>query len=375
MFCYSPWSNIDFSPTGAITPCCKFQIKHYDKIHNIKTDSITTYANSDFLKQIKTEFSNDQWPIGCERCQIEEQNGIESKRQLDYTRWKDQYQIYQLTENNFITASIAFGNTCNLKCITCGPTSSSKWQNEAKDIYNITIKHHKFFKEEFVTDFVNNAPGIIHIDIPGGEPFLSGVPEQKALLNYYVLSGQASNITLHYTTNATVFPDDEWWDLWTHFKEIDMQLSIDGVGNRYEYIRFPASWIEVNCHIDNYIKKSNLNNFRLSVSHTVSAYNIYYLDEFFTWCNNKGLPRPWLGRVHSPAHMRPGVWPDQIKDKITNHLENSKHLDVKTWIKLLKNTNDSDYFDLFKSKLHEHDDYRKLDFSIVFPELAEFVAK
>jgi hypothetical protein len=73
--------------------------------------------------------------------------------------------------------------------------------------------------------------------------------------------------------------------------------------------------------------------------------------------------------------MRPGVWPDQIKDKITNHLENSKHLDVKTWIKLLKNTNDSDYFDLFKSKLHEHDDYRKLDFSIVFPELAEFVAK
>ena len=375
MFCYSPWTNIDFSPTGAITPCCKFQVKYYDKMYNIKSDSITEYANSNFLKQIKTEFTNGQWPIGCERCQIEEQNGIESKRQLDHTRWKDHYQHYQLTENNFITASIAFGNTCNLKCITCGPASSSKWHNEAKEIYNITIKHHKFFKEQFVTDFVNNAPDIVHIDIPGGEPFLSGVPEQKALLNYYISSGQASNITLHYTTNATVFPDDEWWDLWTHFKEIDMQLSIDGVGRRYEYIRFPANWVEVNCHIDNYIKKLNLDNFRLSVSHTVSAYNIYYLDEFFTWCNNKGLPRPWLGRVHSPAHMRPSVWPDQVKDKIITHLEDSKHPDINTWIELLKNTNDSDYFDLFKSKLHEHDTYRKLDFSIAFPELAEFVAK
>ena len=373
MFCYSPWSNIDFSPTGVITPCCKFQTKYYNKIHNINQDSIANYATSDFLKQVKTEFTNGKWPVGCERCQIEEQNGIESKRQLDNIRWKDHYQNYKLTENNFITASIAFGNTCNLKCITCGPGSSSKWYNEAKDIYNITVKHHKFFKEDFATDFVNNAPDIIHIDIPGGEPFLSGVLEQKALLNYYILSGQAQNITLHYTTNATVFPDKEWWELWKHFKEIDMQLSIDGVGERYEYIRFPANWVDVNKHIDNYIKKLDLTNFRLSVSHTVSAYNIYYLDEFFTWCNDKGLPNPWLGRVHSPAHMRPSVWPIEVKNKIVTNLKNSKHPDVLNWTNLMENSDDAEYFELFKTKLHEHDAYRKLNFSITFPELAEFV--
>ena len=373
MFCYSPWTNIDFSPAGGITPCCKFQPKHYNKIHNINQDSISTYASSDFLKQVKTEFTNGKWPVGCERCKIEEENGIESKRQLDYARWKDQYQLYQLTDNNFITASIAFGNTCNLKCITCGPASSSKWYNEAKDIYNITVKHHKFFKEDFAADFVNNTPNIIHIDIPGGEPFLSGVPEQKELLSYYISSGQAQHITLHYTTNATVFPDDEWWNLWTHFKEIDMQLSIDGIGARYEYIRFPADWNKVSCYIDQYIEKLTLSNFRLSVSHTVSAYNIYYLDEFFTWCNDTGLPRPWLGRVHSPAHMRPSVWPKEVKNKIVTNLKNSKHPDVINWIRLIENSDDAEYFELFKTKLHEHDAYRKLNFSITFPELAEFV--
>jgi len=373
MFCYSPWTNIDFSPTGAITPCCKFQAKNYDKIHNIKSDSITAYANSDFLKQIKTEFINGQWPVGCERCKIEEQYGIESKRQLDYTRWNDQYQIYQLTSNNFITARIAFGNTCNLKCITCGPSSSSKWHNEAKDIYNITIKHHKFFKQEFAGDFVNNAPNIIHIDISGGEPFLSGVPEQKELLKYYIASGQAGNITLHYTTNATVFPDNNWWELWAHFKEIDMQLSIDGVGKRYEYIRFPANWVDVNKHIDNYIEKLNLTNFRLSVSHTVSAYNIYYLDEFWIWCIRKGLPKPWLGRVHSPVHMRPTVWPSKVRNKIVANLKNSRHPDVTNWTELMENSDDAEYFELFKTKLHDHDAHRKLNFSITFPELAEFV--
>jgi organic radical activating enzyme len=269
---------------------------------------------------------------------------------------------------------VRFNNTCNLKCITCGPAASSKWQNEAKNIYNITIKHHKFFKEEFVTDFVNNAPGIIHIDIAGGEPFLSGVSEQKQLLQHYIDSGKADEISLHYTTNVTVFPDSEWWELWQHFKEIDMQLSIDGIGARYEYIRFPADWSQVQTNVDLYKhKQSQLPNVKLSVSHTVSAYNIYYLDEFFSWCYNQQLPRPWLGRVHKPVHMKPTVWPSTVRTIIAEHLNTSSWVDVKNWAGLVGNTDDSEYFDLFKEKLQQHDQYRNLDFKSTFPELAPYL--
>jgi hypothetical protein len=368
-FCYSPWSNIDFSPTGAISPCCKFQTEHYQEKYNIQHNNIQDYTCSEFLKHVKDEFVAGTWPAGCTRCRIEEENNIPSKRQLDFERWQHQYQSYSLENSNFITSSIAFGNTCNLKCITCSPYASSKWSSEYRSIYGVTIEHNKFYKENFVDDFVAVAPNLIHVDIPGGEPFLSGVPEQKKLLNYYIESGAAHNITLHYTTNATVFPDAKWWDLWQHFREIDMQLSIDGVGKRYEYIRYPANWAEVNQNIDQYLAKQSNTNFKISVSHTVSSYNVYYLDEFFTWCYNKQLPTPWLGRVHTPAHMRPSVWPEVIKNKIIDKLNQSQWEQVKIWAGLLSNTNDEEHFETFWQLLQKHDDYRRLKFSDTFPEL------
>jgi radical SAM protein with 4Fe4S-binding SPASM domain len=370
-FCYAPWTNVDISPQGNINPCCKFQDKNN---FNIQTNTVSDYTSSEAVKNIKQQFLNDQWPKGCDRCRIEEENGIESKRILDYTRWKEHYSQVNLDTSNFITAGIAFGNTCNLTCITCGPDSSSRWQQEYRTVYGINKPPYHFYKKDFIQDFINHAPNVIHLDIGGGEPFLSGVSEQKQLLKHYIQNGKAKYISIHYTTNTSIYPDDEWWVLWQHFKEIDMQLSIDGVGKRHEYIRYPANWNTVLQNIEQYLKKEQLlDNFRLSVSHTVSAYNIYYLDEFVSWCYNIGLPRPWMGRVHTPAFMRPSVWPEIARSKIINKLNSSLDPDVKQWAMLLSNTDDSNLFNEFKEKMKLHDNYRALSFSNTFPELAAYI--
>lgn len=371
-FCYSPWSNIDISPQGNLAPCCKFQMSKYDESFNVQTQTLSEYYGSAFLAEIKQEFTQEQWPRGCERCRIEEENNIASKRQLDYERWQQHYQQYDLDSGKCITASIAFGNTCNLKCITCGPYSSSKWQQEHQHIHNINIGHVKFYRSDFVEKFIEQAPGVIHLDIPGGEPFLSGVQEQKLLLNHYITTGQAEHISLHYTTNATLFPDQEWWDIWKHFKNVDIQLSIDGIGDRYEYIRYPAKWSVVVENTEKYIDK-NQDNIQLSVSHTVSAYNIYYLEEFFIWCNDIGLPKPWLGRVHHPQYMRPGVWSEDAKNFIKNKILQSTIPDIHPWANLITNHSDSEHFDLFCQRLKQHDNYRGIDFGTVFPELKNYI--
>ena len=371
-FCYSPWTNIDISPQGTMLPCCKCQPSTDQITYNIQTHTLKEYSRSAFLTQIRQEFQQDQWPSGCVRCKTEEQNNIKSKRQLDHHRWHEHYAQYQLDSDQWLTASIAFGNTCNLKCITCGSHSSSRWHDEYLEIYGKNFQPVKFYRDDFVDDFVAQAPGIIHLDIPGGEPFLSGIAEQKKLLNHYVESGQAHDISLHYTTNATVFPDSEWWQLWSHFREIDMQLSIDGVAARYEYIRYPASWEDTEYAVHRYIQQEkSIPNLRLSVSHTVSAYNIFYLDEFFSWCRNQGLPTPWLGRVHNPSHMRPTVWPD--KEHIVKKLQLSQFDDVKTWAHMIADTTDSELFEEFCKKLHQHDQYRGVDFRTIFPEMAPYI--
>jgi organic radical activating enzyme len=366
-FCYSPWTNLDISPQGDIMPCCKYVPDVTDDQFNLQTHSLSEYSNSAFLLEIKQKFEQNQWPDGCVRCRIEEQNNIKSKRQLDYDRWHEHFATYDLGSEQWLTASIAFGNTCNLKCITCGSHSSSRWREEYTEVYKKDFQHVKFYRTDFVETLTEQSQGIIHLDIPGGEPFLSGVQEQQKLLKYYIQTGQAANISLHYMTNTTIFPNDTWWELWRHFREIDMQLSIDGIQSRYEYIRFPASWDNTESNVLKYVQ-TQIPNFRLSVGHTVSAYNIFYLDEFFSWCSQIGLPRPWLGRVHDPKHMRPGVWPN--RQQIIDHLLTSKYLDVQDWARLIGNTDDSAEFEEFCKKLHQHDQYRGLNFATTFPEMA-----
>ena len=369
--CLVPWTSIDIRPSGTIAPCCKYRETAEEKL-NITEVSIEDYTNSPFLKKIKNIMLDNQWPAGCFRCKQEEESGIKSKRILDYERWTTEFDNYT-EDKGYIVASIAFGNTCNLKCITCHSGDSSLWRQEYIDVYGVDNVGVKKLSSD-ASEIYDAMPNIIHIDIPGGEPFLSEIKKQKRLLQRYVDTGQSKDIALHYTTNAQIFPNEEWWTLWQNFKEIDMQLSIDGVDARYEYIRFPADKHKLQQNVEGYLSKAQTNsNVRLSISHTVSAYNVYYLTEFFDWCEKVGLPKPWCGVVNTPKHMRPQVYPQAIKNKIIQHLRSSRHEDIHTWANYLTNNDSSEYFEEFLRLRDVHDLYRNLNFANTFPEVTELL--
>lgn len=373
-FCFAPWSNLEILPSGEILPCCKFQNSNYSEQFNIKQHTIDDYRQSSMLKKIKNEFQQGEWPTGCERCRIEEENRIESKRQLDYKRWQHHYDDYDLDSGVLLTVSLALGNTCNLKCITCNPHASSKWAKEYKDLYNIEIESISDVRQDVISNLTTIAPKLVHIDMHGGEPLLSGITQHQELLDYYINRGQSQNISIHYTTNATLFPDDEWLQRWKHFAEVDLQLSIDGIERRFEYIRYPASWDAVAKNIDRYLELQHCqSNIRLSVAHTVSAYNIFYIEEFVQWCNQIGLPKPWMGKLHRPDYLRPTVWPTTAKEVIVNKLQSSIIEEVRPWANLMKTTDDSVLFDQFRRFAYQHDQYRNLNFKNVFPEVAHYI--
>ena len=368
--CLIPWTNIDIGPRGHIVPCCKFEDDNEQ--FNITTHSIDEYTRSDFLNEIKDNMLQGTWPEGCIRCKTEELNGIQSKRQLDSQRWQQEFENYT-PDQGYITASIGFGNTCNLKCITCNPTSSSRWRKEYLDLHGIDKPPVETINAG-VNDIYSSMPNLIHFDVIGGEPLISEPEKQQELLLRYVLSGQSRNMTLHYTTNAQQFPGEVWWDLWRNFKEIDMQLSIDGVGSRYEYIRHPASSEVLEQNVKLWKQTcAEQNNLKLSISHTLSAYNIYYLDEFFAWCDLYQLPRPWIGRVNTPRYMRVEVFPHPIKQNIIEHLRTSKYEDVHTWANFLAANDSSEHWQEFLQRRDWHDIYRNTDFATTFPELARII--
>jgi sulfatase maturation enzyme AslB (radical SAM superfamily) len=208
----------------------------------------------------------------------------------------------------------------------------------------------------------------------GGEPLLSNIEQHQTLLDHYIQTGQSKHISIHYTTNATIFPDPDWIKRWSHFAEIDLQLSIDGVGQQFEYLRYPANWDEVTSNVDRYIElEHHTSNIRLSVAHAVSAFNIFYLEEFVQWTQQKGLPNPWMGKVHTPMHLRPSVWPKSVKSVIVKKLQSSIIDDVRAWANLMQNSDDSNLFTQFQQYVHQHDQYRNTDFSKTFPELAPYI--
>lgn len=373
IFCHAPWTNLEILPNGDILPCCKFQNTNYDKF-NIRHHSIEQFRNSEFLTEIKTQFEQNQWPQGCNRCQLEENIGVKSKRILDNERWHNYYRDYNLYSNEILTVSMALGNTCNLKCIMCNPYASSLWAREYQDVYGITVENLNRIRKDVAADIAKFAPNLIHIDFHGGEPFLSNIDDHLCILDHYISSNQAPHISIHYSTNGTLFPDQQFWQRLVKFKNVDIQLSIDGVGDRYEYIRFPAKWLALEQNVQRYQQQQQLmSNLQLSVAHTLSAFNVYYLEEFYQWCSQTGLPEPWIGRLHRPEHLRPTVWTEPARQIIVDKLKSSCTVDLQPWIDLFNTCDDSQHFEQFTQFVQTHDAYRNLNFCDTFTELKSFI--
>ena len=257
-YCHNAFTGLDISPAGTIKPCCKFLDREIPKF-DIK-DGIASYKDSEFLKDLQDQFLRDQRPKGCSRCWTEEDAGIHSKRQLDYIRHKSHFDRLKTDHNEFTNISLSFGNICNFSCRICGPAQSSRWVSEILRHDNISYPIHRWYKDKDVMDDIfNHTKTAVHFDIPGGEPLLVEIDEHFDFLGRFDLE-KSKDISLHYTTNGSVLPKKEFLDVWKSFKEVDIQLSIDDTGERFEYNRWPGKWADVYDNIKSFQKLERENN-------------------------------------------------------------------------------------------------------------------
>lgn len=310
--CYHPWNSLDINTQREYRPCCK--------ISEAFGNTLKEYQNSPRLAIMKEQFLKGKKPIECSKCWQEEEAGLPSKRQLD---WQQIYNEQVPEDNGIRVAMLTFGNSCNLACRSCNSYSSSGWIKEEKKLFpDIKIySHNNFYKDiEYQSELAELAKTVTHVYIMGGEPFLStDLKYHSAFLD--LLLDRADQITLKYTTNCTVTPSEEMWRKFKRFKNIEFHLSIDGTGPVFEYTRFPAKWEEVLQNIKKYQTWANTTpNFKISIGHTVSILNVYYLPDFLIWCLKNKLDRPYIGMVHWPDHYNIRNLPKEIKKIIGDKL-------------------------------------------------------
>lgn len=123
--------------------------------------------------------------------------------------------------------------------------------------------------------------------ICGGEPILNHSSE--VILEHLNVD---QNIRIHF--NGTVMPKQSFLDKSARFQYIQYCFSIDGVGERFEYLRWPAKWNQV---VDNilWLVSAAPDNVGFAVNITVSQLNKPYYTEVIDWIdqtipqNNQGV--------------------------------------------------------------------------------------
>jgi hypothetical protein len=145
------------------------------------------------------------------------------------------------------------------------------WNSDTFD--NYWYENPDFWKEMYA-----QIPNLKQVYFAGGEPLL--IKEHKLFLEEIIRQGYADKILVRYNTNGLLV-NDEIIELWKKFKKVKVGFSIDAVGDRNYYIRYPSDWatIERNLHkLDN-----TPDNIQVSIATAIQILNIKHLPELAKW--------------------------------------------------------------------------------------------
>mgnify|MGYP003953457031 CR=1 len=396
--CILPWMSLETSPIGTARPCCLAEEEITDangEPMSVQEHDLMDIYNGNYMQNLRQQFRAGKQPETCKKCWVEEAAGRTSKRMNTIAKFKEKTKtipVHSDTVEKIEFLDLKLGNICNLKCRICGSWSSSKWASEELDYLKADgasreqVKKHTAYSmlkkgawprqsEAFWESLDAILGDVEYFEFTGGEPLM--IQEHHDLLKRAVEKGYAHNIGIHYNTNGTKSPE-EFADTWKNFKRVEIALSIDNVGERFEYERYLAKWEEANENTRKFeqLKKDN-SNIDLQLCFTVNMLNVLYLDELLEWAEQYDFDNYHWNMLHGPEEMSIACLSDSAKDKIitilTNKFHNSKHWsNVENIINMMRNGTSGDDETLFR-KLRTTDQYRNQHLKDTHAELAEII--
>lgn len=362
--CVNPWINIEIANNGKLSVCCEYR----GSSSYILSSSIEEFYNSDEVNTIRQQFINKQFPNGCTNCEQIEKVGGKSKRLRDmYVYREDKFKIdWQKPKiDDLVSLDIKLGNLCNLACRICNVNNSSLWAKEE----NKTVKI-------YTPNWFNNLTGLNisslkYLQFTGGEPLLEKT--HLSLLSYLINTNVAKNVSIHYNSNGTIFPE-YLLDIWKQFKSIEISLSIDNLYEKFDYERYGLiKWKTVADVIEKFNKTDNI---ILNVYCTVTIFNIADLENIYQYFARKNMPVVFNilenPRIYNIQHL-----PKSAKTFISNKLLNTTDITFKNLIEPIVNAMNSNSYNFlyenFITVTNKLDKRRNQSFRLIYPELAKLI--
>lgn len=333
VFCVAPWLCLDIRQDGEVKPCCVSEYLYGD----IKEKSLWEIWNDEPIKKLRENMINGIPTKSCQVCYTNQMAGKSSLRQDfndDLFRYYKKFVYetnddYTVNEPGFVWWDLKLSSKCNFKCRMCSWTSSSSFELEQfGEISNRWNASEKTYEEvEPYLGMVN------HLYFSGGESLI--IDEHWKILDKIIELKRNNQVTIAYNSNFStlVYKGRHIFDMWDQFsRDLQVHISVDGVGARGELIRKGFKWDRFVSHAEQFRDrfKYKERTHELHFDCTVQALNIFDVVNLHQYLYSSGLMKDidffFLNFLQTPREQ--SVWildkktKQAAKENIRNHIDN-----------------------------------------------------
>lgn len=238
--CPLPWTGIYVNPDGAIKNCAISKTT----LGNIHETALGDLLTGDTNIMIRQDMLSSERHARCQACyRVEDNAGNRHQNESNRTWYKklairhhQDLEIFDHTDQFLPTVlDLRWRNTCNRACIYCGPDLSSLWQ----DMMDMEYKIDESVLERSKNYIFQNLSTVKHVYLAGGEPLV--IKENQALLERLLEVNPDVEIRINSNIgniNTPVFR------LLERFSNVRWTISVDSIGQSFEYMRWPGRWDE-----------------------------------------------------------------------------------------------------------------------------------
>jgi MoaA/NifB/PqqE/SkfB family radical SAM enzyme len=344
-FCMLPFMHIYGTAGGDIVPCCEAQEV---PLNNPGETALESWNNENY-KELRRALTNNERPERCEVCWHNEDSGIVSNRQQwEEDNWNEFADEIEVNDDYSVTNSpkwieLKVSNFCNLKCIMCSTHSSYKRVKDLDIITKYQEKGHetRLLRPTTLFDSLNEWPDLwehVHtLQFTGGEPIIN--QEHYDLLES-IPQHLKHKIKLRYASNLShiKFKKYDLVKIWNEFKTVNIKISMDGVGDVYNFIRQDGDWDNV---YTNMMVLDSEPTIDVAAGITIQAHNIYHMPEFYDFWKHSDIKLRFITAniLQTPRYLAPSVWPAEYREAIINKLKGAlnEHPEMQKFITYMEN--------------------------------------
>jgi MoaA/NifB/PqqE/SkfB family radical SAM enzyme len=397
-FCMIPWIHTHVLPNSKVIPCCVSD--YLDVFGDLKKNTLKDIWNGARYRTMRRLMIADRPVFSCNKCYELEKSGIQTMRGRMNREFSHHSKVLKETKNNGYLKDpkmryfdIRFSNICNFKCRGCSPALSTKWYEDYQKLWNFESKEPKLINATkdsptLWEEIIDYLPQVEVAYFAGGEPLL--MDEHYQTLEKLIEIGN-TDITLQYNTNLSIlkFKKYDLINIWKHFKEVELTVSLDDIETRGEYFRSGLDWEKL---ISNFKEvRKNFPHFYFQVNCTISLFNIHRIPEIhsalmdFGFIDSSGFN---FNTLLDPPEYRTQVLTKRLKVQTTLKLKSyidglSKKYPNMDWsyfkgslenqIHFMNSADLSQNIPDFKKMTLKLDQLRSENFSHVYPELSSLV--